>query len=172
VSARFGIREAVEGDAVGIARTHIASWQSSYRGILPEHVLDGLDLRRRTETRKGILRAAAGCHLVAYDLSHGDIVGFCDAGPHRRASPAATGEIYALYLEHHAKRHGLGGELLTRARAWLAARGMASMAIWVLEANHHARRFYEAMGGALAGRIHTRVYGVPVVEVAYAWPPS
>ena len=37
--SRFGIREATPADAIGIARAHTESWQTSYRGILPDTVL-------------------------------------------------------------------------------------------------------------------------------------
>src|SRR5262245_28661660 len=107
--SRFAVREAVVGDADGIARLHTDSWQTSYRGIRPDTVLDRIDVGQRAETRRKILRDRSIFQLVAYDLTHGDIVGFCDAGPARRHSPFA-GEIYAIYLAHHAKRHGIGQE--------------------------------------------------------------
>jgi GNAT superfamily N-acetyltransferase len=47
---------------------------------------------------------------------------------------------------HHGKRHGLGREMFERVQAWLKANDMSSMLVWVLENNHHARRFYEARG--------------------------
>jgi len=166
--SRFGVREAMIEDAEGIARVHTDSWQTSYRGILPDTVLDRIDVGQRAETRRKILRDKSIFQLVAYDLTHGDIVGFCDAGPSRRHVPF-KGEIYAIYLAHRAKRHGLGQEMFERVQAWLAAQDMRSMIIWVLENNHHARRFYEALGGREASRLQTRVGGFPVVEISYVW---
>jgi hypothetical protein len=43
------------------------------------------------------------------------------------------------------------------------------MIVWVLENNHHARGFYEAMGGRVSTSLQSRVGGYPVTEVAYAW---
>jgi GNAT superfamily N-acetyltransferase len=166
--SRFGIREATLGDAEGIARSHTLSWQASYRGILPDSVLDLIDVGQRASSRRQILRDDSIFKLVAYDVTHGDIVGFCDAGPSRRPGPWA-GEIYAIYLEHHAKRHGLGLEMFERTCAWLRAKQMPSLVIWVLENNTHARRFYEAMGGRAAARVRSRVGGFPVVELSYVW---
>src|SRR5262245_61255342 len=111
--SRFAIREAVPGDAVGIAQAHTESWQTSYRGILPDHVLDVIDVRQRGATRERLLRDSSGLHLVAYDVTHRDIVGFCDAGASRRSAPD-EGEIYAIYLMHYAKRYGLGQEMFER----------------------------------------------------------
>src|SRR6476660_6549484 len=105
--SRFAVREAVIGDAEGIARVHTDSWQTRYRGILPDTVLDRIDGGQRTETRRKILRDRSVFQPVGYDVTHGDIVGFCDAGASRRHVPF-PGEIYAIYLAHHAKRHGLG----------------------------------------------------------------
>jgi GNAT superfamily N-acetyltransferase len=166
--SRFAIREASSADAEGIARAHTASWQASYRGILPDVVLDRIDVGQRVETRRKILRDRSVFQLVAYDVTHGDIVGFCDAGQSRRHAPVA-GEVYAIYLVHHAKRHGLGAEMFERVQAWMVATGMRSMIVWVLDNNHHARRFYEAMGGRPASRIQSRVGGFPVVELSYVW---
>ena len=166
--SRFAIREAVMGDAEAIARAHTASWQTSYRGILPDTVLDRIDVGQRTETRRKILRDQAVFQLVAYDVTHGDIVGFCDAGPSRR-KVAYAGEVYAIYLVQHAKRHGLGQEMFDRVQSWLSANDMRSMIVWVLHNNDHARRFYEAMGGRAAARLQTSVGGFPVTELSYVW---
>ena len=55
-------------------------------------------------------------------------VGFCDAGPARRHVSFA-GEVYAIYLVHHAKRYGLGAEMFTRVRTWFADNAMSSMIV-------------------------------------------
>jgi GNAT superfamily N-acetyltransferase len=165
---RFAVREAVESDADSIARVHTDSWQTSYRGILPDTVLDRIDVGQRAESRRKILRDRSVFQLVAYDVTHGDIVGFCDAGASRRHVPYA-GEVYAIYLAHRAKRHGIGQEMFDRVQAWLVANDMRSMIVWVLENNHHARRFYEAMGGRAGSTLQSRVGGFPVVELSYVW---
>jgi GNAT superfamily N-acetyltransferase len=167
-NARFAIREATPRDAVGIARAHVESWQTSYRGILPDDLLDTIDVGQRVASRERILAKANVLCLVAYDVTHGDIVGFCDAGPSRRAR-AGEAEVYAIYLVHRAKRYGLGRTMLERSMLWLAGHDYRSMLIWVLSTNHHARRFYEALGGRAAEAIQTTVGGVPVVEQAYVW---
>ena len=76
---------------------------------------------------------------------------------------------HAIYFMHHAKRHGLGTEMFDRVRGWLRANAMSSMIVWVLDNNHHARRFYEAMGGRISNRLRSSVGGFSVVEQAYVW---
>jgi len=165
---RFAVREATLEDARGIARVHTDSWQDSYRGILPDQVLGRVDVGQRLASRERILRARSGLHLVAYDVSRGDIVGFCDAGA-SRGTPQYAGEVYAIYFAYHAKRYGLGREMFERVREWMPSRGMHSMIVWVLANNPHARRFYEAMGGAVGPTKPSTVGGFAVVEQAYLW---
>ena len=141
------------------------SWRASYRGILPDAYLDQLDARTRAAIHRKNLLDGEDLHLVAFDTTHGDLVGFCDAGRNRRGGPWVY-EIYTLYLLTHAKRHGVGRELFERARRTF---GGKSLIIWVLEENRHARRFYEALGGQLGGRFQSRIGGATVIEQAYVW---
>lgn len=165
---RFAVRPARLSDARPIAEVLVASWRDSYRGILPDPVLARMSVEERTVSRHDILREGAGLQLVACDTTYGAIVGFCDAGPSRRPGPW-QGEVYAIYLAHHAKRHGLGTRMFDEVMAWLHGRGNRSMIVWVLEHNPHARRFYEAMGGRAGPRWRSSVDGFPVTEVGYVW---
>jgi ribosomal protein S18 acetylase RimI-like enzyme len=165
---RFAIRPAKLADAEGIARAHTASWRSSYRGILPDTVLARIDVDQRAESWRRTLQDPSILTLVAYDTTHHDIVGLCDAGPTRSRNTCAA-EIYRIYFEHHARRHGLGREMFEQVTDWLRARQLRSLIIWVLDNNHHACRFYEAMGGRAATRMNSMVSGFPVVELSYVW---
>ena len=51
----------------------------------------------------------------------------------------------------------------------LLARGHASAALWVLEGNGSARRFYEALGGREVARREQQREGFSAVGVAYGW---
>lgn len=166
--ARFGVRPAALADATEIARVQTASWQSSYRGILPDSILDTMDPVRRIGSRREILQDSAALNLVAYDTTHGDLVGFANAGPSRRQGQL-VGELYEIYILDRAKRYGLGRELFDVVSDWCRSRHMATMVVWVLENNAHARRFYEAMGGQVSGQTHSTVRGYRVVEVSYLY---
>lgn len=165
---RFAIRPARLADAEGIARAHTASWQTSYRGILPDAVLARIDVDQRAASWRRTLQDRSVLTLVAYDTTHHDIVGLCDAG-RTRASSAYAAEVYRIYVEHHAKRHGLGREMFAQVTDWLRTQELRSLIIWVLDNNHHACRFYEAMGGRALSRVQSTVSGFPVVELSYVW---
>jgi len=165
---RFSIRTATLGDAAEIARVQTQSWQTSYRGILPDQILDTMDTARRATLRREILSDGDALNLVAYDTTFNDLVGFCNAGKSRREGPR-VGELYEIYIVDRAKRFGLGRELFESTASWCRTHGMTSLIIWVLEQNHHARRFYEAMGGRAGGRVSSSVRGFPVIEQSYVW---
>lgn len=167
-SVRFAIRPARLDDAEGIARAHTASWRSSYRGLLPDAVLARIDVDQRTASWRRVLQDRSILTLVAYDVTHHDIVGLCDAGPSRGGSGYAA-EVYRIYVEHHAKRHGLGRAMFEQVTDWLRIRQLHSLIIWVLDGNQHARRFYEAMGGRPASRVLSAVSGFPIIEQSYVW---
>jgi len=165
---RFAIRQARLADAEGIARAHTASWRTSYRGILPDAVLDRIDVDQRATSWRRVLQDPSIFTLVACDTTHHEIVGLCDAG-RSRSDAGYAAEVYRIYLEHHARRHGLGREMLEQVIDWLRGQDLGSLIIWVLDNNHHARRFYEAMGGRAGRRVASMVSGFPVVELAYVW---
>ncbi|MFN0249311.1 MAG: N-acetyltransferase family protein [Kofleriaceae bacterium] len=167
-TARFAVRPATLDDAIEIARVQTQSWQSSYRGILPDSILDTMDPTRRIGSRREIIADSGALNLVAYDTTHGDIVGFANAGPSRRQGQL-VGELYEIYILNRAKRYGLGRELFDVVADWCRSRHMATMIVWVLEGNTHARRFYEAMGGQVAGQTHSTLRGFGVVEVSYLY---
>lgn len=165
---RFAIRPAVPSDADAIARVQTRSWQTSYRGILPDSILDTMDTARRAAMRREILLDTDALNLVAYDTTHREVIGFCNAGKSRRQGPR-VGELYEIYIVDRAKRFGLGRELFEGTTAWCRAQQMTSLIIWVLEDNHHARRFYAAMGGRESQRVQSSVRGYPVIELSYVW---
>lgn len=165
---RFAVRPATVDDAAAISRVQACSWQTSYRGILPDEILDTMDPERRIPMRRALLREPSTFSLVAYDTTFGDVVGFCNAGPARREGPQ-VGELYEIYILDRAKRYGLGRELFDSVVEWCEEQAMRSLVIWVLENNHPARRFYEAMGGRPGSRVSSSVRGFPVVEQAYVW---
>lgn len=162
------IRDAKPDDATGIARVHVDSWKSTYRGIVPDDVLDGLSYHQREELRRRIFqnRLPGAFTLVAEDDS-GTIVGFADAGPERTGDPDYRSEIYAIYLRREAQGHGVGRQLFEEVGRRLRQSGLDSVLIWVLEDNP-SRGFYEHMGGKPV-QTQTVTIGKELTEIGYGW---
>ena len=102
----------------------------------------------------------------------GGATGFASVGKQRDRGLADKGysaEITAIYVLQAAQRKGVGRALLREAAAHLRRAGHRSAALWVLEKNAKARRFYEALGAhPIATRQEVRP-GTVLQEVAYGW---
>ena len=92
------IREAVPDDAPALAALHIGAWQSAYRGLVPDTVLDGLSIERRTawwRDRLGPGKTGRDRTWVVEDDR--GLAGFATGGDARDESappPPGAGEIH------------------------------------------------------------------------------
>jgi GNAT superfamily N-acetyltransferase len=165
------VRPAVPEDAYDVARVHVRSWQSAYRGLIAQEYLDSLEpeawASRYTFGRMGIRLPST---LVAVDGS--TICGLATTGLCRDIDLSNFGELMAIYVDPAYMRTGVGRLLITAARERLRAVGVMEALLWVLDGNVRARRFYERDGWRFDGTRRTRTYGnVPVEEVRYRRTP-
>jgi GNAT superfamily N-acetyltransferase len=166
------IRPATRADAEAIGLVHVRSWQSAYRGTMPQDHLDGLDPARRAELWRAIMKEtepSRGGVFVA--VAEGDgITGFASFGPSRDADtdPRVTGEVFAIYADPDAWGTGTGRALMASAVAAMDRLGYADAILWVLDANNRARRFYARAGWEEDGSSKTdRSRGFDITEVRY-----
>jgi GNAT superfamily N-acetyltransferase len=165
----FKIREACSADAPAIARVHVDSWRTTYRGIVPDDYLAKLSCERRTSICMQIL-SDPNCrefHFVA-EGECGQIVGIASGGPERTGDPDYVGELYGIYLLVEHQRKGIGRQLVRAVVDRLAQAGLRSMLVWVLTDNA-SRGFYEALGGQLLRYGQIEIGGVVFEKVAYGW---
>jgi GNAT superfamily N-acetyltransferase len=163
------IREATMADVAAIARVHVDSWRTTYKGLLPDDYLANLTYERREALWRRILSKPPGQDMVymAEEPASG-IVGFVSGGPERSGDPVYTGEVYAIYLLERWQGQGIGRQLLVTLVRQLVQRGLTSLLIWVM-ADNPSRRFYEALGGRPVRKRLEMTGGVEVVDVAYGW---
>jgi GNAT superfamily N-acetyltransferase len=139
------VRDAVPDDAAAIADVHVRSWQSAYRGLLPENFLDQLRAEDRAAGYElGSLEPRAPKSLIA--MLGERVAGFTTIGPSRDADAASAGELRALYVDPEYWRGGVGRALLLEARRRLREAGYREALLWVLDGNAIAERFYRADG--------------------------
>jgi L-amino acid N-acyltransferase YncA len=160
------VRPALVDDARAIAEVHVESWKSTYRGIFPDPLLDGLSVESRESSWRDLL-AGSGITLVGCDAG-GAVAGFASGGKERTGRLGCDGELYAIYLRQQAQRKGLGSLLVRQIARELDARELRSMAVWVLDLNP-SKRFYESLGGKLIGQQPIERGGQTFIEVAYGW---
>jgi ribosomal protein S18 acetylase RimI-like enzyme len=162
------IRPAAEGDASGIARVHVRSWQEAYAGIVPEAYLASLDVDQRAGEWASYLREGPSDQVLTWvALSGIQVVGFVTVGP-SRDEDAGRGdrEIYSIYLDPGTWGHGVARDLM---RTVIAAVGdKTPITLWVLAENERARHFYRRHGFQADGvDRYDDVGGETFLEVRY-----
>jgi GNAT superfamily N-acetyltransferase len=161
------IRVATGADAGTIARIRVDSWRATYTGIVPAHLLEGLEpsaFAKRLAPRLG----TPDHGIFVTTAPAGVIRGFVIAAACRDEDAAGAGEIQAIYLAPEARGQGAGGPLLEVACAWLAGQGFGTVVLWVLAANAPARRFYERLRFITDGAARTLDFdGTPIEEIRY-----
>ncbi|HNW86955.1 MAG TPA: GNAT family N-acetyltransferase [Candidatus Limiplasma sp.] len=158
----FVIRSATPDDALGITIVNVYTWQTAYRGLMPERVIEERieNLPIRAQRCREALQESGNCFVAAEGNT---VIGFCRYGASRSASYPDAGEVYALYVLKGYSGTGAGRALLSAAMNALRAQGYATMFINCLEGNP-ARGFYEHMGGQWVGNRTDELLGVSMTE--------
>lgn len=139
------IRRADIHDAQEIARVHVQSWQSAYRGLLPQDYLDNLDPARRLPAwRRSLLHSGwprSGAIVAEHD-EH--LVGFAHFCPTRDEDrdPVTVGELASIYVLPTVWERGIGRQLMTAVLTALHDAAYTTATLWVLTTNARATRFY------------------------------
>ena len=161
------IREANDCDAAVMADIHIASWREAYQKIIPNDILENLDVGQRTQQWIANITADA-LHTIVAEVD-GQIVGFASFADTRDEDndPATVAEIQAIYVKPVAWGKGVGRTLCQSVIEDLSTQSYDHVTLWVLKNNQHARRFYELAGFTRDGKIKTETIGIPLQVVRY-----
>ena len=165
----MGVRRATVDDAEAIERIRVETWHATYRGLLPDGLID--QLQPNVERRRERLRSASPSDLTFVAEEGGDVVGYAFAGPERTQDREYAGEVYAIYVLPTGQGKGHGRALIRECARELASRGMTRLLIWVLRENQIGRRFYERLGGTVVREKPLEEFpgAEEHIEVAYGW---
>ena len=167
----IAIEPARREDVDAVAYVHWRGWQDTYRGHMPDGLLDNTTLALRLSQWRGPWFEQAeplGMPLVA--RLGGEVVGIALAKPARDiAGLGVQGELLLLYVLQEAQGQGVGQALFQATCRWFREHGLASFGLWVVETNAGARRFYERQGGVAAETRSEILRGERIDEIAYLW---
>lgn len=138
-------------DREGRAWVHYQAWRETYPGLIPDSVLAAHTLERCWKQAHDRRFSSSTNTFVALDREDGDrVVGFATLSHQARdfVSAREAGEVVALYVLRDYQGKGVGRALLERCLACLPC---PRVALFVLEGNEKAIRFYEHMGFRLTG---------------------
>lgn len=162
------VRDAQLADAPAIASIHVSCWRHAYRGIVPQSLLDSLDVARREAQWTRVLgedgqAPERGATLVSVNAA-GAVTGFAQTGvPQDGSDDGATGELYAIYLDPAVIGTGVGRQLLAAATDRLRLAGFTRARLDVLPGNERAIRVYEAAGWHASGEPWDVLHGEHVL---------
>jgi L-amino acid N-acyltransferase YncA len=116
MNARFPsgrIRRASLAHVPVLAALNVRTWRETYRGLLPEALLDGDEaLVEWQQTWQTVLQYAGPLDVVfLLEDPAGQAVGYASAGPARESAMGYGAEVYTLYLLKEAQGRGWGREL-------------------------------------------------------------
>jgi len=139
------IRLATSADAWAIARVHVLSWQTGYRGLVSDSVLDNLSIKRRAEFWAGVFARPLANQRTFVAVS-GAVRGFVTGGRCRDEDSPTSGELQAIYVLPEQWETGTGSALHKVCIDALRADAFTDATLWVVEGNDRALRFYGKHG--------------------------
>lgn len=122
----------------GKAYVHWKAWQDAYSGLIDQIYLDNFTLEKCTD----IAFRWPDNILVAKESDR--VVGFVGYGAYNDDSLPETGEVFAIYILKEYYDQKVGYRLMSAAIEKLSE--YQKIAVWVLEGNHRAIKFYEKCG--------------------------
>lgn len=146
-----------DGEIRAKAYVHWKAWQETYPGMVDQSYLDSLTLEKCEE----IAFRKRDCIIIASD--GGSVVGFAGYGAYRGEDLKDAGELQAIYVLFEYWGRGVGKALMEAALDEL--KEFSVIALWVLEKNSRAIRFYEKCGFSADGTAGTITLGSPVTEI-------
>ena len=130
-------------DAPQVADIHTRAWQVAYRGIISQALLDEIEVLEREEMwREKLIPNSKRTNLVFED--DGQIKGWSAFG--QSGENMQFQELIGIYVDPNNFREGVGSELWKTTENLMLNQNPEYLTLWVLEANHRARGFYERMG--------------------------
>ncbi|RFU46875.1 GNAT family N-acetyltransferase [Paraburkholderia sp. DHOC27] len=164
----LSLRTATPADAALIACIHSASWQATYRGLLPDAFLDNEVTLERAAYWQARLNAPGGERRMVVIAEHaGEPIGFACV----ERQPESSWGVLLDNLHALPGHQGIGvGKLLMRAAVdWARMQGETQLYLYVLDGNTPAIGFYERLGWRFAGAEPDRMGGVDITALRYVY---
>lgn len=136
-------------DAEIIVQTRREAWNTTYRGIYPDEVIDNFDYDWHNEMeRRRLSNPSFHCWMV---MDGAQCVGYFSCGTVREGAwRDFSFRLHSLYLLPDYRGCGLGGRIFRFVKAFCQGAGYDKMYLDCHPDNKHAMEFYKHMGGTVA----------------------
>ena len=158
----MSIRPASDKDRGAIAAIHTESWQKSYRGALPDDLLDERLSKIMTDRWRNQTISDRDVVIVAED-EDGAVVGFCATWVDD------SGYIDNLHVRSTHQSRGLGRTMLRETARRLLSNDVQRAYLHVVATNARARALYLKLGGEPGAIEDKDLYGTIVPNQRIDW---
>jgi len=161
------IREAKVSDASVIAKIHVDTRRTTYKGIIPDEQL----LKMTYENKeKGWTNRIGDPHssefIFVVQNNQGEVVGFTSTSTNSEEN-GYDSILSTIYISEDYQRQGIGQSLVRVVVNKLREQHVKSLIVWVF-AENPSKKFYERLGGKLVKEKIVN-QGKDILEVAYGW---
>lgn len=162
-------RPATPEDVTPLALLHAESWRNSYRGMLSDDFLDREVVANRLGVWRSRLDSPLKGQFVLLAEEQKRLCGFVCLFANVDEQWGALLDNLHVRLEQQGR--GLGKALMYRTALWLKENyAQSGLYLWVFANNQPAIRFYERLGGQMAGEKIENEFGEkPVRALRYVW---
>lgn len=161
------IRKAAMEDAAGIAKVHVDSWRTTYKGIIPDDFLSKLSYEQRTKLWDRII-PEEGNYVVVAEASEGRIIGFASGSKRDTNTVPNSSDLTSIYLLEEYQGQGIGKQILKHIFLHFKSLGYQKIFVDVL-ADNKTRHFYEYYGAKLFNKTQINIGGKDLDELIYEW---
>jgi len=139
----MSVRHAKPNDAARIAEINIISWEDTYRGLMPDEIIDNRKLNaERILHYKEKIEEGKNTVLV-YENEQGIITGYLWAGKARDNDIKLFDELYAFYVDPKYQGNGYGTKLINKFKTIVKDKHFY---LYMLK-NNKTHDFYVKVGG-------------------------
>jgi GNAT superfamily N-acetyltransferase len=171
------VRLASPTDADALAGISGRAFDATYRGVVPDPVLDEWIESGPTNWRAAFENRAPDSPARVWVAERdGAALGYATTSPARSnwlVPPDGAGELTNLYLDPDVIGTGLGRQLYEHSVVDLCKRGFNPLLVWAFRDNPLAARFYQKAGLTMDVAEHFWVLGdvpCPIVRFRRDWP--
>jgi ribosomal protein S18 acetylase RimI-like enzyme len=166
----LSLRPATAADAPLIAAMHAASWQATYRDLLPGAFLERDVDEERAAYWRARMEAPGGERRLVLIAERDDTrepVGFvCVEKQPDSQWGVLLDNLHALPAHQGI---GVGKRLMRAAQEWARAQGEQQIYLYVLEGNAPAIAFYERQGWEYSGAEPDHLGGADITALRYVY---
>ena len=136
------IRPATPKDAFDIATINVICWKTTYRGLVPDELLDNLSVTEKRVER--FSKSISECEIFLVAENEKGNIGYLSGGKVRDTNLPYEYEMYTFYIHPDFQRTGIGTALFNIFKEKIKG---APFCVYVLDGNKKGINFYQKMGG-------------------------